>query len=129
MVVVIHVVDKATSIPSDVHISPNIYFYPSVDISLRENVSETFQSILLKTPDIYGLVNSSGIAPYSGGFIESDELYKDSMKVNVDGTWYFGTEFLSYIEAGNQGRPIEGRGAIVKIGSSASIKGFSTLGA
>lgn len=126
---VVHIVDRATSIPSDVRSSSNSFFYPSVDVTSRDNVRKTFQSILQKTPDIYGLVNSAGICPHSGGYIESDEAYKATMNVNVDGTWFFGTEFLRYIESSHQGGSVEGRGALVNVGSSASIKGFSTLGA
>jgi len=124
----VHVIDKATAAPSDLQ-SKHSHFYGGVDVSSREEVSKCFTSILQRTPDIYGLVNCAGICPNSGGYIESDEVYKATMNVNVDGTWYMSTEFLRYIESRHKCEPVEGIASIVNIGSSASIKGFSTLAA
>lgn len=124
----VHVVDLASSPPPQLEEGKS-YFYGSVDVASRESVHETFQKILSRSPEIYGLVNCAGICPSSGIRIESDEVFKKIMAVNLEGTWNFATELLRHIESNPLDAPKGGRASIVNIGSSATLKGFPTLGA
>ncbi|OAL40509.1 hypothetical protein AYO20_00245 [Fonsecaea nubica] len=128
----VHVIDLAPCPPPQLAESNNgnkLYFYGSVDVSSRTAVHEAFVKIFSRSPDLYGLVNSAGICPSSGIRIESDETYKRIIGVNQDGTWNCSTELLRRIEKEGVGAAKPGRASIVNIGSSATLKGFPTLGA
>ncbi|XP_014556113.1 hypothetical protein COCVIDRAFT_52818, partial [Bipolaris victoriae FI3] len=74
------------------------------------------------------LVTSAGICPSSGVRIESDQTFKNIVDVNLIGNWNCATELLRCIEASDDGSLKSDRASLVLIGSSASLKGFPTLG-
>lgn len=139
----VHVVDLAPSPPPELVKAggtKRVHYYGSVDVSSRTSVHETFDKIFQVSPEIYGLVNSAGICPSSGIRVESDDVFQKIIGVNLGGTWNCATELLRRIEAA--GTPADAangasssspeasnRASIVLIGSSASLKGFPTLGA
>ncbi|RVX74093.1 hypothetical protein B0A52_01925 [Exophiala mesophila] len=129
---IVHGIDRAAKVLADVK-SPAFTFHGNVDISSRSAVKEVFQKIKEKEGNIYGLVNCAGIAPNSGAYLETDEDYLATVSVNQHGTWYMGSEFLRYIEARTPlsagARAPEGQYAVVNIGSSASLQGYSALSA
>lgn len=146
----VHLLDRATSFPDSIDATAKqygaeakVYRYPSVDVSSRAAISQTFKSILSRSPQIDGLVNSAGVCPSSGGILENDETFHQTIAVNLNGTWNAGTELLRYMMASrskaNKGQRVghtwewkaghSGACSIVNIGSSASYYGFQTLGA
>lgn len=129
---VVHGIDRAVKVLADIK-SAGFTFHGGVDISSRLAVNEVFQKIRENEENIYGLVNCAGIAPNSGAYLETDEDYLTTVGVNQHGTWYMGTEFLRYIETRTP-KPestlaSEGQYAMVNIGSSASLQGYSALSA
>ncbi|KEF52202.1 uncharacterized protein A1O9_11829 [Exophiala aquamarina CBS 119918] len=129
----VHGVDRASKLVAALKGDHNFTFHGGVDISSRAVAKGVFQNIRQTEDKMYGLVNSAGIAPYSKAYLETDEDYLATIGVNQHGTWYMGTEFLRYIEAKTplsaNGRAPEGQYAIVNIGSSASLQGYSALSA
>ncbi|KAH0847593.1 hypothetical protein Z517_01875 [Fonsecaea pedrosoi CBS 271.37] len=145
----VHLLDRAASFPESIDATAKrntasgakVFSYPSVDVSSRPSVSQTFQTILSRTPQIDGLVNSAGICPSSGGILENDETFHKTIDVNLTGTWNVGTELLRYILAKKPKNGEKsaypwkwvpghsGACSVVNIGSSASYYGFQTLGA
>jgi NAD(P)-dependent dehydrogenase (short-subunit alcohol dehydrogenase family) len=136
----VHAIDLAVKAAADLP-SKNVTFHGSVDVSSRASVSEVFGTIRAKEGkgSFYGLVNCAGIAPYSGGYLQTDEEYLATVAVNQHGTYFMTTELLRDFEADEANGTVsdepgpgpvpEGKGAIVNIGSSASIRGYSTMGA
>jgi NAD(P)-dependent dehydrogenase (short-subunit alcohol dehydrogenase family) len=127
---VVHGIDRAEKVLKGIE-SDNFTFHGGVDISCRATVTEVYRKIREKNEDIYGLVNCAGIAPYSGTYLETDEDYLATIGVNQHGTWFMGTEFLRHIEKhtpkeGNTPKPSTSH-ALVNIGSSASLQGYSAL--
>ncbi|OCT49472.1 3-oxoacyl-[acyl-carrier-protein] reductase FabG [Cladophialophora carrionii] len=120
----VHAVDLSDTIQEFQNHNGKLYFYPAVDVSSRDTVSKTFQSIVERTPDVRGLVNSAGISPTSDGNLESDEVFWKTQHINVGGTWNFGTEILRHASAQFAESPNEGLVSIVNIGSTASLIGF-----
>jgi NAD(P)-dependent dehydrogenase (short-subunit alcohol dehydrogenase family) len=127
---VVHGIDRAEkllkAIESDVFI-----FHGGVDVSSRSAVTEVYQKIRERNENVYGLVNCAGIAPYSGTYLETDEDYLTTVAVNQHGTWFMSTEFLRHIEEhtpkeGDRPKPSTSH-ALVNIGSSASLQGYSAL--
>ncbi|KAL4862568.1 hypothetical protein BDV12DRAFT_190335 [Aspergillus spectabilis] len=124
----IHVIDVSDSPPSN-FAQDNVYFYPSVDVSLRESVSQTFKSILARSPHIHGLVNCAGISPSIATIPEPDATFDRVMAVNCRGTWTLGTEFLRHIQTIHKdGLPTYSTSMVI-IGSSASMRGYRSLAA
>lgn len=125
----VHAIDLAPSPPPELK-GHNVHYYGSVDVSSRTAVHEAFTNIFKISPEIYGLVNSAGICPSSGVRLESDEVFNKIIGVNLGGTWNCATELLRYIESTSKDQsPPASRASIVLIGSSATLKGFPTLGA
>lgn len=134
----VHLIDRAKSLPESLkeRENGNIYFYGSVDISLRRSVTEVFKQIHERDAHISGLVNSAGTSPSSGGILDTDETYEANMSVNVGGTWNVSTEVLKAIQAQRRDdeeyawKPrVSGRCSIVNLGSTASYHGYPTMGA
>ncbi|EUC28731.1 hypothetical protein COCCADRAFT_40799 [Bipolaris zeicola 26-R-13] len=123
----VHAVDLATSCPPILK-REKVYYHGSTNISSRTDVSRAFQNVYKHSPEVYGLVTSAGICPSSGVRIESDETFKNIVDVNLIGTWNCATELLRCIEASDDGSLKSDRASLVLIGSSASLKGFPTLG-
>ena len=57
----------------------------------------------------------------------SDELFQREIDVNVRGTWHFGTEAIRQMSGQARVAGAQGRGAIVNVGSGASLKGIAGL--
>ncbi|KAJ9642222.1 hypothetical protein H2204_002591 [Knufia peltigerae] len=124
---IVHAIDLSKSPPAHLVSDKSVYTYPGVDVSSREQVIALFKSILQVTPEIYGLVNSAGICPVSSGVIEPDDTFKAVLNVNVIGTWNTCTEFFQEaLRRQKEGLP-KLNTSVVNIGSTASLKGFSTL--
>ncbi|KAF3384452.1 3-oxoacyl-[acyl-carrier-protein] reductase FabG [Penicillium rolfsii] len=129
---VVHAIDiqeKMDPMPSSTP-PGTFYFYPGVDVSSREKVSEAFKLITERSPKIDGLVNSAGIAPIGPDLIESDECFQRIMSVNVGGVWNAGTECLQRLvetSSGTESSPVERIFSMVNIGASASLQGFSRV--
>jgi NAD(P)-dependent dehydrogenase (short-subunit alcohol dehydrogenase family) len=116
---VVHSIDRAKSTPipdSDSH-----FFYPGVDISSREAVAVTFNTILQRSPQIHGLVNCAGISPASTGCIDRDDNATVNFSVNIVGAWNVGSELLRRVEEDKTTDYVDL--SIVMIGSSASLTG------
>lgn len=124
----VHAVDLAASAPPELS-HEKIIFHGSVNVSSRDSVAKAFEDIYAKSPYIYGLVNCAGVCPSSGILIESDDVFDNIIGVNLKGTWNCSTEVLRRMQASDDGTRKSGRAVIVNIGSSASLKGFPTLGA
>ena len=136
----IHAIDKSPDFPADqiatdeTALSQRLFTYPGVDVSSRERVSETFTTILERTPVVDGIVNSAGIAPVpeSADPIESDERFERIMGVNMRGTWNTATAYFRHVldrtnTATNQGTGSaipEGIGSVVNIASTGSMHAF-----
>lgn len=143
----VHAVDQVPKISSSEApwMNKNVTFHGSVDVSQREVVNGVFNEIVqIESSGVYGLVNCAGVAPYSGGYLQTDEEYLSTVAVNQNGTYFMTTELLRYIEKQHEKHSTnangattnggihavpEGRYAIVNIGSSASVRGYSTMGA
>ena len=137
----IHAIDKAPNFPAD-HITTDkaavehrVFTYPGVDVSSRERVSETFTTILERSPIIDGIVNSAGIAPVpeSADPIESDERFERIMGVNMRGTWNVATAYFRHVldrtstnnqGSGSSGAIPEGIGSVVNIASTGAMHAF-----
>lgn len=134
----VHVIDMAPSAPAGLS-GPQIHYHGSVDVSSRPAVHEAFSKIFTQSPDVYGLVNSAGICASGTALLESDDVFRRTIDVNLGGTWNCATELLRRIQSQSQSQskaqtspdavPASGRASIVNIGSSATLKGFPTLGA
>lgn len=136
----IHAIDKAPNFPADqittdkIALEHRVFTYPGVDVSSRERVSETFTTILERTPVVDGIVNSAGIAPVpeSADPIESDERFERIMGVNMKGTWNTSTAYFRHVldrtttTSSNQGSRVipEGIGSVVNIASTGSMHAF-----
>ncbi|PWY82124.1 NAD(P)-binding protein [Aspergillus heteromorphus CBS 117.55] len=124
----VHVLDLAASLPNDPQgASDRLNFYPRTDVSSREAIKATFQSILEKSPDIHGLVNCAGISPRDTFIPESDEDFNNTMAVNLHGVWNTGAEYLRYISAKYpHDRPDNVNiGSMVNIGSTSWANDFA----
>lgn len=124
----VHAIDIAPSAPSGT-LKGDVYFYPSIDVSSRKDVSQVFESILKRTSTLDGLVNCAGISPPMSTRIETDENYQKIMAVNCGGMWMLGTEFLRHVESTHDEAGPPHPTSIVAIGSSASLKGYPSLAA
>lgn len=138
----IHAIDKSPDSPTDqittdkIALEHRVFTYPGVDVSSRERVSETFTTILERSPVVDGIVNSAGIAPVpeSADPIESDERFERIMGVNMRGTWNTTTAYFRHVldrthhpdnQARGSGSAVpEGIGSVVNIASTGSMHAF-----
>lgn len=75
------------------------YYYGSVDVGCRKQVSEAFSRIRERSPRLSGLVNCAGAfgeSPLATNG-EADEAARRVMDVNFWGAWNSGTEFLKIV--------------------------------
>jgi NAD(P)-dependent dehydrogenase (short-subunit alcohol dehydrogenase family) len=122
----VHAMDLAQTPPEDLP-TTNIHFYPSVDVTSRPTLSKTFQSILDKSPNVHGLVNSAGVSPVATTLIEPDEAFEFTMAVNCRGTWNTTTEFIRHVQSQQRSGKSEPTLSIVNIGSTASLRGYASF--
>ena len=139
----IHAIDKAHDFPADqittdkTALEQRLFTYPGVDVSSRDRVSETFTTILERTPIVDGIVNSAGIAPVPeiADPIESDERFERIMGVNMRGTWNVATAYFRHVldrttstttnnQDSGSGAVPEGIGSVVNIASTGAMHAF-----
>lgn len=123
----VHCIDKSDS--TSTHLSDQkgkLFFYPSVDISVRGQVTQIFNEIAQKDGTIYGLVNCAGIVKQHPTEPESDADFKQVLDVNLIGTWNATTEFISLVKMTRGTNRITNT-SIVNIGSTASFRGFQGI--
>lgn len=112
-----------------------VHFHGSVDISSRAAVTKLYDDILAISPRIDGLVNAAGVCPGGDGYLQTDETYEVTMRVNVTGTWIVTTALLKILNAESRNSGRDGsivtntRASVVNIGSSASLCAWPTLAA
>ncbi|KAH0847596.1 3-oxoacyl-[acyl-carrier-protein] reductase FabG [Fonsecaea pedrosoi] len=140
---VVHAVDLVATPPPDYkewqqqqqRQQGQVHFHGSVDVSSRVAVTKLYDAIRAISPRIDGLVNSAGVCPGGDGYLQSDETYDLTMRVNVTGTWNVTMALLALVdqESPNRGRdgpaPATTRASIVNLGSSASLCPWPTLAA
>lgn len=115
------------------------WFYPNVDVASRPAVAQAMKLITARTPSLSGLLNAAGVCP-SGRWVngvEPDDVWREVMSINVDGTWNVTTELLHHLATARKDRPAGGgdgddekeKVSIVNVGSTASLVGIPTMGA
>ncbi|KAJ4258890.1 hypothetical protein NW762_007977 [Fusarium torreyae] len=120
----VHVIDRSDSMTQDLGDQEGLlHFYPSVDISSREQVTQTFDEIAQKGSAVHGLVNCAGIVEQHPTTTDSDLAFKRVLDVNLTGTWNTTTEFMRLVKSSGDIDKKTGV-SIVNIGSTASFRGF-----
>lgn len=121
---IVHVIDKSERITQDLGDQEGqLYFYPSVDIGSREQVTQAFDEIAQKGNVVHGLVNCAGIVEQHPTTADSDQAFKRVLDVNLIGTWNATTEFMRLVKSsGDTDKKTDI--SIVNIGSTASFRGF-----
>ncbi|KAH7253252.1 hypothetical protein B0J15DRAFT_549977 [Fusarium solani] len=100
-----------------------VWFYPSVDVIKRKDVTKAFNSIAERTPKLHGLVNCAGIVRQHPATVENDAIFKQVLDINLGGTWNVTTEFMRVVNA-EDATAKKPDTSIVNIGSTSSYRGF-----
>lgn len=136
----VHIIDIGSELPARLKSAATgkLHFMPGVDVSSRQAVATAFQTIFTVSEDIDGLVNCAGVSPSSGDILDTDETFNANISVNLVGTWNAATEVLKRFQDQRHNPGFEpytwvpgvsGKCSIVNVGSTASYKGYSTMGA
>lgn len=127
----VHAIDKADTIPDDSNSKGKLHIHSSVDVTSRQAVEQAFDVIFSTSTKLDGLVNCAGIVRQHTSTVESDDLFKQVLDVNLGGTWNVSTQFARSFEIkeGAQAPDKEGGAtvSIVNIGSMASVKGIAGI--
>jgi NAD(P)-dependent dehydrogenase (short-subunit alcohol dehydrogenase family) len=131
---VVYGADIASTAPQDIRIHERVHLTLQCNVSDRQACKAFLDSIVGR---LDGVVNCAGIAGWEGR-IGTDELYQETMAVNVTGTWNMATEALQRMSdqeklevpgvVPGSVRSI-GQGSIVNVGSGASLRGVAGLAA
>ncbi|RSM11507.1 hypothetical protein CEP52_003073 [Fusarium oligoseptatum] len=119
----VHVIDWSDTFQDLDAEEGKVWFYPSVDVSKREDVTKAFNSIAERTPKLHGLVNCAGIVRQHPTTVENDAIFKQVLDVNLGGTWNVTTEFMRVVNA-EDATAKKPDTSIVNIGSTSSYRGF-----
>jgi len=137
----VHVIDRQSELPKALLElqAKRLHFYPGTDVSSRQEVAATFKKIFATSPVIDGLVNSAGVSPASGELLDTDETFHSNISINLVGTWNVSSEILKRFQDEKKTHPdfqpyrskagVSGSCSIVNIGSTASVQGYSAMGA
>lgn len=94
----------------------------TADVSSREQVTAAFASANQRFGSVHLLINCAGIAP-SGKFMStSEELWQQTLDVNLNGVMYCMQAALPAMQAANSGR-------IVNVASTAGLVGYAYVSA
>ncbi|KAL4963157.1 SDR family NAD(P)-dependent oxidoreductase [Aspergillus stella-maris] len=130
----VYIADIFPSAPADLTSEKNCHITLNCDITSREACKSFLDDIPGR---LDGLVNSAGIARWEG-YIASDDLFHQTMSINVTGTWNMTTEAMARMSSqddlevpGTVPGSVRsvGQGSIVNVGSGASLRGVSGLAA
>lgn len=86
------------------------------DISLREDVSRMIQELRAKWREIDVLVNNAGIWTYGEMGNMDEEVWSQTMKVNLDGVFYVSNAVVPLMKKRK-------RGWIINVSSTAALRG------
>ncbi len=87
-----------------------------VDVSLKREVSLMIQEIMKKWRQIDILVNNAGIWTYGEMGDMSEEVWKETMGVNLDSVFYTCNAVIPHMKA-------KKRGSIINVSSTAAVRG------
>ncbi|KAJ9149089.1 hypothetical protein NKR23_g4643 [Pleurostoma richardsiae] len=121
----VHSIDKSDRVLTEDSQGGTLWSYPSVDVSSRASVTQTFKQIGKRNPKLDGLVNCAGIVKQHPSSVDSDDAFKQVWNVNLSGTWNATTDFIRIVEAGKAASSKEAADvSIVNVGSMASFRGI-----
>lgn len=139
----VHILDRAAKVPSELIEASaaslkekKVFTYSEIDVTSRSSVRAAIEAAFQKTPDVSGLVNSAGVCPSSGQALESEDVFDNTVAVNLNGTWNVTNAVVRQLIQQNIAKQAHdwqpgqsGLCSIVNIGSSASYYGYETLAA
>ena len=126
---IVWIADIGTELPQQLAELPQrsqIRFPCPCDIRDRRACRTLLDSLVNTHGRLDGLVNCAGICLPEGP-MPGDELFQSEIEVNIRGTWNFGTEAIRQMASQECIAGAQGRGAIVNIGSGASLRGLAGL--